>query len=434
MHLFDVVAFLIFLSGLFIFVNTFYLKMPTSLGLMILTMLLSFTVMIIGHMFPRFHIAEHVKAFDFRDVLNQVVISVILFAGGLQMNMKKLGDLKLTVILLSIFSAILSTVVIGSLIYGVLHLVNLEVSYLYSLVFGAVISSTDPISAANITGNFSIPKKLSIKVEGESLFNGAFSVVLAFVLYHVMMVSEGHEMILMEVTRVVSIEILGGVAIGIGMGYIGYLILNYIDNEDMHIEVLITIALVMVGSFISEYFNIYSKLVALIMGLMIGNLGRVDQKNPDERGVVNGYVYKFWKLMEQTMAVLLFVLMGLEILVLEWRMDYFSVGFIAVNLVWFGRWLSIYIPVKIMSMTVSFDKDTVSVMTWGAFKGGLPIALILALDPFAGKELMITMTYVVVVCSILFQGFTLPIMMKEKFLTGAVRRTTGGRGMKKHFS
>ncbi|PIB35584.1 hypothetical protein BFP72_09360 [Reichenbachiella sp. 5M10] len=433
MHLFDVVAFLIFLSGLFIFLNTFYLKMPTSVGLMILTLLLSLTVMVLGHMFPEYHIAEHVKAFDFRDVLNQIVISVILFAGGLKMNMKKLGSLKLTVILLSIVSALISTFVIGSILYVVLHQLGLGVSYMYSLVFGAVISSTDPISSANITGNFYLPKKLETKVEGESLFNGAFSVVLAFVLYHVMMVSEGHDMIFTEVTRVVSIEILGGVGIGIGMGYIGYLILNYIDNDEMHIEVLITIALVMVGSFISEYFAIYSKLVALIMGLMIGNLGRVDQKNPDAKGVVNAYVYKFWNLMEQTMAVMLFVLMGLEMLVIEWRMDWFAMGFLAVNIVLFGRWLSIFIPVKIMSMTVSFDKDTVSVMTWGAFRGGLPIALILALGDFAGKELMITMTYVVVVCSILFQGFTLPIMMKEKFL-GRRGFATKGPHIKKYFS
>ncbi|MCV9386029.1 cation:proton antiporter [Reichenbachiella ulvae] len=416
MHLFDVVAFLIFLSGLFIFINTFYLKLPSSVGLMILTLLLSFTVLIVGRMFPSLNVAAHVKEFDFSPVLNQVVISVILFAGGLKMNLKRLGDLKFTVIMLSILSALISTIAIGSILYGVLHLINLEVSYMFSLLFGAVISSTDPISAMNITGRFSLPKKLTVKIEGESLFNGAFSVVLAFVLYHVMQVSEGHEMIFVEVARVVSLEIIGGVAIGIGMGYVGYLILNYIDNEEMHIEVLITIALVMVGAFISEYFNIYSKLVALIMGLMIGNLGRVDQKDPSEKGVVNNYVYKFWNLMEQTMAVLLFVLMGLEMLVIELRMDYFAVGFIAVNIVLFGRWLSVFVPVKMMSSHVAFDKNTVSVMSWGTFRGGLPIALILALSHFPGKELMITMTYVVVVCSILFQGFTLPIMMKERFL------------------
>ncbi|UXP31657.1 cation:proton antiporter [Reichenbachiella agarivorans] len=415
MHLFDVVAVLIFLSGLFIFLNTFYLKLPSSVGMIILTLLMSFTVLMIALLFPHLNLAQHIKEFDFRDVLNQVVISVILFAGGLKMNMKRLGNLKVTVIVLSIVSALLSTFVIGSLLYFILSFLHIEMSYMFSLVFGAVISSTDPISATNITGKFPLPKSLEMKVEGESLFNGAFSVVLAFVLYHIMQVSEGHEMILLEVARVVSIEILGGVAIGIGMGYIGYLILNYIDNDEMHIEVLITIAMVMVGSFISEYFAIYSKLVALIMGLMIGNLGRVDQKDESSKGVVNAYVYKFWNLMEQTMAVLLFVLMGLEMLVIEWRMDYFAVGFLAVNIVWFGRWLSVYLPVKMLSQNVAFHKNTVSVMTWSAFRGGLPIALILALDHFTGKEMMITMTYVVIVCSILFQGFTLPMMMRERF-------------------
>jgi CPA1 family monovalent cation:H+ antiporter len=347
-------------------------------------------------------------------VLNQLVISVILFAGGLNMNIRKLGAQKWPILVLSMSGAILSAFVIGTLLFYVLNFIGIEVSYLYCLIFGAVISSTDPISSTDTIKQYAIPKILQTKIEGESLFTGAFSVVLTFILYHIAIVSEGHALTLVDISKIMGLEIVGGVVLGLLLGYLGHHILKYIDNTDVHIEVLITIALVMMGSFISEYFTIYSKLVALIMGLLIGNMSRESSPNGDSS--VGSYVYKFWNLLEQTMAVMLFVLMGLEMLIIDWRIDYFMAGFIAVNIVLFGRWLSVFIPVKLMSGSVDFDKNTISVMTWSAFRGGLPIVLILALQHFPGKELLITMTYVVVVCSILFQGFTLPILMKERFL------------------
>ena len=147
------------------------------------------------------------------------------------------------------------------------------------------------------------------------------------------------------------------------------------------------------------------------MGLLIGNLGR----NKTGEGSVGKYVYKFWYLVEQIMAVMLFVLMGLEMLAIEWKLGYFVAGFFAVNVVFLGRWLGVLIPVKILSASYEFNVNTVPVMTWSAFRGGLPIVLILALATFPGKDLLITMTYVVVVCSMLFQGFTLPVLMKERF-------------------
>lgn len=408
MHIFDLIALIIFISGLFIFINTFFLKLSSSLGLMILTLVLSMFILLVKQLFPSINVVEEISSFDFRGVLNQMVISVILFAGALNMDLKKLGEQRAPIIILSLVGAILSTAIIGVLLYYILNFLGIEISFMYSLVFGAVISSTDPISASNTTGRFALPKILITKVEGESLFNGAFSVVIAFLLYHLAIVADTHAVTGMEIVKVLGLELFGGVTIGLIMGFVGFHLLKFIDNDDVHIEVLITLALVLVGSFISGYFNIYSKLVSLVMGLLIGNMSRGEDS-------VGTYVYKFWNLLERTMAVMLFVLMGLEVLTLEWRTDYFAAGFIAVNVVLFGRWLSIFIPVKAMSGSVHFEKNTIAVMTWSAFRGGLPIALILALQDFTGKELLITMTYVVVVCSILLQGFTLPMLMRERF-------------------
>ncbi len=413
MHIFDLIALIIFISGLFIFVNTMFLKLPSSLGLMILTLLLSVGVMVAGMIVPSLNVIDEIKDFDFSEVLNQMVISVILFAGGLNMNLRALGDQKVPVIILSLVGALLSTLVIGTIVFYFLNFLGIEINYMYSLIFGAVISSTDPISASNITTRFKLPRMLLNKVEGESLFNGSVSVVLAFVLYHLELVAELHEITGFDFVKVLSLELIGGVVLGLAMGYLGLFLLKFIDNEDVHIEVLITIALVLVGSYISGMFEIYSKMVSLIMGLFIGNMSRAGESEGDS---VGGYVYKFWDLLEQTVAVMLFVLMGLEMLVIEWKTEYFAAGFFAVNIVLFGRWVSIFIPIKVMKMMqIPFDKNSIPVITWGAFRGGLPIALVLAFHDFPGKDLLITMTYVVVVSSMLFQGFTLPILMRERF-------------------
>ncbi|MEQ9306897.1 MAG: sodium:proton antiporter [Marinoscillum sp.] len=411
MHVFDVIALVIFVSGLFIFLNTIFLKLPSSLGLMILTLVLSLGLLLAVNLFPSLHIVEEIRNFDFTEVLNQFVISFILFAGGLSMDLKRLGKQKVPIIIISIVGAILSTLIIGTTLYFVLNLIGLEINYMYSLIFGAVISSTDPISATNTTKQFALPRILEVKVEGESLFNGAFSVVLAFVLYHLEIVTQNESITFVAIGKTLLLELVGGVSIGLALGFLGHFLLRYIDNEDVHIEVLITVALVLVGSFISGYLSIYSKTVSLVMGLLIGNLGR---ERAGEASV-GTYVYKFWLLVEQTMAVMLFVLMGLEMLAIQWKLENFMAGFIAINVVFLGRWLGVFVPVKLMSGSVEFDKNTIPVMTWSAFRGGLPIVLILALQDFPGKEMLITMTYVVVVCTMLFQGVTLPMLMRERF-------------------
>lgn len=412
MHIFDVIALFIFLSGLFILINTYYLKQPSPIGLMLLALLLSLLVLVVGNLRPDLHIAEHVREYNFKEVLNQFVISVILFAGALNMDFRRLSQYKKPVLILSGTGVILSTFIIGTLVYFTLGLLGIELGYLYSLVFGALISSTDPISALSTVRRFHLPRSLEIKIAGESLFNGAFAVVLAFLLYHIAEISQVGEITALGVFKITLLEIGGGVSIGLLMGYIGYRLLKYVDNDSVEVEVLITMAMVMVGSFISEYIQVYSKMVAVVMGLMIGNLGR-SKKGESAVGL---YVYKFWNLLEETMAVMLFVLIGFEMLVIPLRLDYFAAGFIAVNIVLFGRWLSIFIPIKLMSHSRSFHNNTIPVLTWGALKGGLPIAISLALSDFPGKDLIITMTYVVVVCSVLYQGLSLPVLMREKYM------------------
>ncbi|WP_420579815.1 cation:proton antiporter [Reichenbachiella sp.] len=404
MHIFDIIAVLIFFSGLFIFVNTFYLKLPSSIGLSILALLLSFIVLIFGIVFPEYHLAEEVKSFDMEDVLVRFVLSVMLFAGALNIDFSKLGDQLVPVIVLAFFGVLISTFVIGTLIYYLLDFMNIELSFLGSLIFGALISSTDPVAITKIINRHKLSTELENKISGEALLNGGIAIVLA--LFFVSLYRE------QEVAGSLSIgtsiwvglrELGGGLIVGLFFGWLGYQALKYIDNDEAQVEVLITMALVMVGSYVANYFSVSSMLVAVMSGLVIRN----SEKSTDGESAVGYYVFKFWQLMEESLAAMLFVLIGFEMLVIPLRLDYFAAGFFALNIVLFARWVSVFLPIKLLSSNHAFDKGTVSVLSWGALRGGLPVAVSLSLSGFPGQEIIVTMTYVVVVCSVIYQGFTL---------------------------
>ncbi|MDH5609474.1 MAG: sodium:proton antiporter, partial [Cyclobacteriaceae bacterium] len=302
----------------------------------------------------------------------------------------------------------ISTLVIGVLVYFMLMLMKIDLDFLYCLVFGALISPTDPIAVTKFIQRFKLSKDLEIKIEGESLFNDGVAVVLALTLLDIASAGESHILTIYEVAYIFVADIGGGIYIGLLLGYIGYRLLKYIDNDEVEVEILITLAIVMVGSFLADFIHVSSKQAAVVMGLVIGNEG----KSSHVASAAGDYVFKFWSLMEESLAAMLFVLIGLEMMVIPWKLDYFSAGFFAVNIVLFGRWISVYIPIKMMSVQRHFDKSTIPILTWGALRGGLPIALSLSLPDFYHKEVIVTMTYIVVVCSVLYQGLSVPMMMR----------------------
>lgn len=405
----DIIAFFIFLSAAFIFINTFIFKLPSSIGLMILALMLSLIVLVVGSIFPELHLAEHVKEYEFEEVLYQVVLSFMLFSGALNIDFRKLASQRSSVLVLAIVGILISTFVIGTLVYFMLQLIHLEIHYLYCLVFGALISPTDPIAVTRFIERFHLSKELEVKITGESLFNDGIAVVLALTLLDIAHAGDDHALSIFETTYIVVADIGGGIFIGLLLGYIGYRLLKYVDNDAVEVEVLITLALVMAGSQLADFIHVSSKQAAVVMGLVIGNEG----KSQHVANATGDYVFKFWKLLEETFSGMLFVLIGLEMLVIEKQLNYFAAGFFAVCIVLIGRWLSVYIPIKMMSVKNSFAPNTISVLTWGALRGGLPIALSLSLTDFEGKDIIVTMTYTVVVCSVLYQGLTVPILMRS---------------------
>lgn len=410
MSVFDVVTILILCSGVFLFINTYFFKLPTSIGLMIMALLLSLFVLVIGNLHPEYHLAEQIKEYDFTEVMYRFVLSVMLFAGALNIDFQKLGKQITPVLILTLCGVLISTATIGALTYFIVGVLDLSLSFLECLVFGALISCTDPIAITKNIRRFHLSEALEVKVKGESLLTGCFSIVLAWTLMNIYQEQTTMGTLeAWEVAMIVTKDLVGGFIVGVLFGWFGYALLRFVDNDVVEAEVLITLALVMAGSYLGDLLAVSSMLVAVLTGLIVGNFGR--NKVTGEHAV-GAYVYKFWNLLEETLAAMLFVLIGFEMLVIPLQLDYLAGGFFAVVVVLFSRWLSMFIPVRLMSLRRSSDDSTVMVLTWGALRGGLPVAFILSLQPFPGKDILLTFTYVVVVCSVLYQGLSIGTVMK----------------------
>lgn len=413
MHILDILALFICLAGIFIYVNTYYLKLPSSVGLMILALGLSLALLVIEQIIPEFKLGTEriLQDYDYHEVLYQLVLSFMLFAGALQIDFKKLAEERTPVLILALLGVLISTFTIGGFVYYLLIWIGIPLEFMYCLVFGALISPTDPIAVTATIKKYSLSKNLETRIAGESLFNDGMAVVIALTLLDLAHAGEDHFLGFVDIVWVFGTDITGGIVIGLFLGYLGYRLLKYIDNDEVEVEVLMTLALVMAGTQLAEFAHVSAKQAVVVMGLVIGNEG----KSGHVTSAAGDYVFKFWHLIEETLNAMLFVLIGLEMLIIPWRLDYFAAGFFAFNIVLFARYLSVSLPIAAMSTYRSFEKNTIHVLAWGGLRGGIPIALSLSLPEFEGKEVIITMTYTVVVCSVLYQGLTIPKLMRITF-------------------
>lgn len=413
MQILDIIALFIFLSGVFIYINTYYLKLPSSVGLMILALALSLGLLILQKLIPEFETGTKriLVDYEYHDVLYQVVLSFMLFAGALQINFRKLKEERTPVLILAITGVLISTLLVGSAVYYLLEWIGIELDYLHCLVFGALISPTDPIAVTATIKKFRLSENLETRIAGESLINDGVAVVVSLTLLDLAYAGEQHTMNPIEILYVFGTDVMGGIIIGLFLGYTGYRVLLYIDNDEVEVEILMTLALVMVGTQIAEFAHVSSKQAVVVMGLVIGNEGRSEHVT----SAAGDYVFKFWNLMEESFNAMLFVLIGLEMLIIPLKLDYFAAGFFAFNIVLFSRWISVAVPIKAMGTYRSFEKNTITILAWGGLRGGIPIALSLSLPEFEGREVIITMTYIVVVCSVLYQGLTVPRLLRTTF-------------------
>jgi len=407
-HLLDVGALLVSLTALLAYANHRLLRLPTTIGVMLIALLLSLALIVAGELGYGVEAwAEKIVArIDFNEALMHGMLSFLLFAGALHVDLNDLAKQKFIIGMLATAGILLSTFLVGSALYLLLPLAGFSPPYIWCLVFGALISPTDPIAVLGILKSAKVPRSLEVKVAGESLFNDGVGVVVFLVLVGI--ATRGGDVSATAVAGLFALEALGGALLGLGLGTLTYWMLKSVDSYQ--VEVLLTLALVMGGYALASALHTSGPIAIVVAGLFIGNQGRRWAMSDTTRE----HLDTFWELIDEVLNAVLFVLLGLEILVLSFRGEYLAAGLLTIPVVLLARWISVGLPVLLMRRRRSFTPGAITVMTWGGLRGGISVALALSLPASGeGRELLIAVTYVVVVFSILVQGLSLGAVVRR---------------------
>jgi len=409
MDYFLICTVLVALAATFGYINVRFLNLPNTIGLMLITIVFTLFVLGLSYFDDTLLAAERyvITHIDFRAVLLDVMLSFMLFAGALHTNFEQLKVQRWPVLAFSTLGVLISTFLVGIIMYFLLQLLGLEVGFIYCLLFGALISPTDPIAVLGIMKKAGVPKKLETKIVGESLFNDGVGVVVFLTIYKIATLGSG-DVAVMDVVRLFAQEVIGGIALGLFLGYFTYLLMKSIDDYD--IEVIITLATVMVGTAIAQKLHLSAPLAMVTAGLMVG-MDTVRQSAMS--ATTETYVDKFWELVDILLNTVLFVLIGMEMLVLSLKGNYFIAGLLAIPIILLCRYTSLILPINFFKKKLDFVPNTNLIMTWGGLRGGISIALALGLTEVMHRELFLVITYVVVVFSILVQGLTVEKLVKR---------------------
>lgn len=448
MNWFALASIIITLAAVFGFINVRFLKLPNTIGLMVVAIV--FTMLLFASSVFDDRILESARRLigyvDFQEVLLEVMLGFLLFAGALHTNFDQLRVQRWPVMMFATLGVLASTFLVAGTSYFVFNALGLEVQFIHCCLFGALISPTDPIAVLGILKQAKVPKKLETKIVGESLFNDGVGVVVFLTLFSI--ATGGHhpnedetagvetvatqtvafnlaadsasasetsddpeehsETTVQSIATLFGVEVFGGIGLGLVLGIATFFALRSID--DYEIEVLMTLACVMGGYSLASYFHVSAPLAVVVAGLMVGNdtiRGTAMSK------MTETYVDRFWEMLDVLLNAVLFVLIGLEILILDVRPAYIYASIIAIFLVLGSRFLSLLTPVHFFAKRLDFVPRTLPIMTWGGLRGGISIALALQLTPEMNRDLFLTVTYGVVIFSIVVQGLTVGKLAKR---------------------
>jgi CPA1 family monovalent cation:H+ antiporter len=408
MSIFQIITILFVISALFSYINVRFFKLPTTIGLMIMAMIFTLCITI-SSLFTDVLLKEAVaiiNSIDFKEVLMDVMLSFLLFAGALHTNLTHIKTQRYPIFLFATFGVLVSTFLIGTIAFYLLNFMHLPISYLQALLFGALISPTDPIAVLGILKKAGAPKNLETKIVGESLFNDGIGVVIFLTLFQLAASPEA-DVSLSHIGFLFLEEVGGGILLGLGLGYLTYWLLKSIDNYET--EVLLTIAMVSGGYLLASSLHFSGPLAMVVAGLFIGS----DNKRTTSMSeVTERYVDKFWELLDILLNAILFVLIGLEVLILSFEGNFVLAGLILIPVALLCRYLALSGPIILLKKRLNFVPNTGLIMTWGGLRGGISIALALSLTDEMNRELIVAITYIIVVFSIIVQGLTVEKVLK----------------------
>lgn len=408
MSILDTAALIISITAVFAYINHRFIKLPTTIGVMSISLFLSVAMLCLSNIDDFQYTKELlliVSAVDFNQVVLDCMLSSLLFAGALHVNINDIKDRKWAIGLMASIGVLITTFLIGVSSYYVFTLLGFAVPFIYCLLFGALISPTDPIAVLGILKTVGAPKSLETKVVGESLFNDGIALVIFLVILGIatnpMDVSAGSVLLLF------AEEAIGGLLFGAILGYIGYKLIKSVDNY--HVEVLLTLAMVLGGYSLAQNLHVSGPLAVVVAGLMIGNKGRALAMSDETRKNLD----TFWELIDEILNAVLFVLIGVELLVISFTGSIFIAGVVLIPVILLARLLSTGALVGVLRKKMEFSKGAVWILTWGGLRGAISVALALSIPEGEYREIIIATTYIVVVFSILVQGLTIGKLIKK---------------------
>lgn len=401
MHLFDLAAIVISAAALFAWVNHRWLRMPSTLGVMLLGLLLSLALALMRR--AGLDLASDVEALlhqiDFDEALLHGMLSFLLFAGALHVDLESLRQHRWVVATLASIGVLISTAVLGLGAWCVFTLMGIPLPLIWCLLFGALIAPTDPIAVMATLKRLGAPKALEIKIAGESLFNDGIGVVVFIVLLGI---ATGSAPASIEgIGKLFLFEAVGGVLFGLLLGWVGFHLLKRVDKYD--VEVLLTLAIVMGGYALAFRLHASAPIAIVVAGLYIGNHGRALAMSEQTRERLDD----FWELIDEILNAVLFLLIGVEVLVLTFHGQFLVAGLVLIPVALLARWVSVGLPISLFRMRHAFPERTVRILTWGGLRGGISVALALSLPPGPIREQLLMATYAIVLFSLLVQGSTI---------------------------
>lgn len=404
----DLAAILITISALFAYINHRFIGLPTTIGVMIVAMLASLLLYLVGLLgLSDVHVHAKVllEGIDFNQTLMHGMLSFLLFAGALHVNLNDLRNQKWVILSLATVGVCLSTFVVGTATFYLLALLSCHLPYLYCLLFGALISPTDPIAVMATVKRLGVSKELETTIAGESLFNDGVGVVIFTVL--LMLLQSDAELTAAHIGLVFLEEAIGGILFGLILGAIGYYLINTIDN--FKVEVLITLALVMGGYGLAMALHTSGPIAMVVAGLITGNVLREHAMSEQTRDSID----QFWELIDEILNVILFALIGLEMLIIPFDAQWLLAGLLLIAVVLVSRFLCVGLPIQLIRLRTTLSPNIVKILVWGGLRGGISVALALSLPSGEFRDLVLFLTYVIVVFSIVVQGLTLGPYIKK---------------------
>lgn len=414
LSLFEIASLLLAISAAFGWINHVFIHLPHTIGLLVMALASSIALLVVSYFFPTLGIIEVVQSaisqIDFYSTVMEGMLAFLLFAGALHVDFDFLKDQKWPIGIMATFGVVISTFVVGTGFWYLAQIFGIELPYIWALVFGALISPTDPVAVLSLLKSINVPHSLEAKIGGESLFNDGVGVVVFTIIVAIAVGDSAHgggEIDALHVARLFFVEAGGGALLGLITGWIAYRAMAAIDEYTL--EILITLGVVSATYALAIRLHISGPIAVVVTGLLVGNRGARLGMSETTRL----HLFKFWELIDEILNSVLFLLIGLEVLILSFDPSYGWLVVWSVPLVLCARLISVSIPIFVLSVWLKFTKGAIPVLTWGGLRGGISVALALSLPSNEFKPMILMATYAVVLFSVIVQGLSVRTVISK---------------------